>query len=82
MSLFFFWTYRRIVLNILAAFHQMLGNGSAPLRLRQAQILYLSSRHSAAEKLDTRPDRPTRTDAMRRRGPFPLIAPRTMPKTA
>jgi len=47
LAVFFFWLYRHIVLNTLAAFHQQLGDGPPPRRLREAQILRLTTRPSA-----------------------------------
>ena len=48
LAVFFFWLYRRIVLNTLAAFHQLLGDGPPPRRLRDARILRLSTRPETA----------------------------------
>lgn len=48
---FFFWLYRRIVLETLAALHQRLGEDPAPRRLRQAHLLLLSA-PAAAEAAD------------------------------
>jgi hypothetical protein len=42
LAVFFFWLYRRIVLNTLAAFHQLIGNEPPPRRLRDARILRLT----------------------------------------
>ena len=46
LAVFFFWLYRRIVLN--TPFHQLLGNEPPPRRLRDARILRLSTRPEAA----------------------------------
>jgi hypothetical protein len=43
LAVFFFWLYRRIVLASLATYHQRLGDGQAPRRLRDAQVLFLST---------------------------------------
>jgi hypothetical protein len=48
LAVFFFWLYRRIVLNTLATFHQLLGNEPPPRRLRDARILRLSTRPETA----------------------------------
>jgi hypothetical protein len=44
LAVFFFWLYRRIVLASLATFHERLGDGPTPERLRDAQILFLTTR--------------------------------------
>jgi hypothetical protein len=44
LAFFFFWLYRRIVLSTLAIFHELLGDGPSPRRLREAQILFLPTR--------------------------------------
>ena len=44
LALFFFWLYRRIVLASLVTFHERLGDGPAPQRLRDAQVLFLTPR--------------------------------------
>lgn len=41
LALFFFWLYRRIVLNTLAVVHEELDDGPAPRRLREAELLFL-----------------------------------------
>jgi hypothetical protein len=51
LALFFFWLYRRIVLNTLTAFHQRLGSEPPPRRLRDAKILRIST-----EPVETRKD--------------------------
>ena len=43
LAVFFFWPYRRIDPNNLAAFHQYPGDGSASRQLRETQILRRSS---------------------------------------
>ena len=48
LALFFFWLYRRIVLDTLAAFHELLGDGPPPRRLRDAGIFRLSTRPPAS----------------------------------
>jgi len=48
LAVFFFWLYRRIVLNTLAVFHQLLGDGPPPRRLRDAGIFRLSTRPPAS----------------------------------
>lgn len=50
LAVFFFWLYRRIVLNALATFHQLLGDGLPSRRLREAHILSLSTRPPTASK--------------------------------
>jgi hypothetical protein len=54
LAVFFFWLYRRIVLASVATFHERLGDGPTPERLRDAQILFLTTR---AER--PRSDRPS-----------------------
>ena len=49
LAVFFFWLYRRIVLNTLAAFHQRLGDDPPPRRLRDVEILRLAARSDAPE---------------------------------
>ena len=49
LAVFFFWLYRRIVLDNLAAFHQLLGDGPPPRRLRDVEILRLATRPEATE---------------------------------
>src|SRR5665213_4046914 len=49
LAVFFFWLYRRIVLNTLAAFHQRLGDEPPPRRLRDFEILRLAPRSEATE---------------------------------
>ncbi len=44
LVVFFFWLYRKIVLASFATLHARLGNGPAPQRLREAQILFLTPR--------------------------------------
>jgi hypothetical protein len=44
LAAYFLWLYRRIVLNTLAAFHELLGDGPPPRRLHEAQILALPTR--------------------------------------
>ncbi len=44
LALFFFWLYRQIVMNTLLAVHERLGDGPAPRRLRDAQMLFLATR--------------------------------------
>ena len=44
LAVFFFWLYRKIVLASFATFHARLGDGPAPQRLREAQILFLTPR--------------------------------------
>jgi hypothetical protein len=44
LAAFFFWLYRRIALNTLAIFHQLLGERLPSRRLRDAPILLLSTR--------------------------------------
>jgi len=48
LAVFFFWLYRRIVLNTLAVFHQLLGDGPPPRRLRDARIFRPSTRPPAS----------------------------------
>jgi hypothetical protein len=48
LAVFFFWLYRRIVLNALAVFHQLLGDGPPPRRLRDARIIRPSTRPPAS----------------------------------
>jgi hypothetical protein len=48
LAVFFFWLYRRILLRSLAAFHEALGDGPPPRRLRDAHILFLSTKPAAA----------------------------------
>ncbi len=55
LAVFFFWLYRRIVLNTLAAFHLLLGNQSPPRRLRDAEILRLAAGLDAAGQTATPP---------------------------
>jgi hypothetical protein len=47
LAVFFFWLYHRIVLNALAVFHQLLGDGPPPRRLRDARIFRPSTRPPA-----------------------------------
>jgi len=49
LAVFFFWLYRRIVLNTLATFHQLLGYELPPRRLRDVEILRLPARPEAHE---------------------------------
>jgi hypothetical protein len=49
LAVFFFWLYRRVVLNTLAAFHQLLGDEPPPRRLRDVEILRLATRSEATE---------------------------------
>lgn len=49
LAAFFFWLYRRLTLEMLAALHQRLGDGTPPRRLRRAELLSPSAR--------SRPDR-------------------------
>jgi hypothetical protein len=44
LALFFFWLYRRIVLNTLAVVHEELDDGPPPRRLREAELLTLQDR--------------------------------------
>ena len=44
LAVFLFWLYRKIVLASFATFHARLGDGLAPQRLRDAQILFLTPR--------------------------------------
>ena len=44
LAVFLFWLYRKIVLASLATLHARLGDGPAPQRLREAQILFLTPR--------------------------------------
>ena len=48
LAVFFFWLYRRIVLNTIAVFHQLLGDGPPPRRLRDARIFRPSNRPPAS----------------------------------
>ena len=48
LAVFFFWLYRRIVLNTLATFHQLLGSQSPPRRLRDAEIIQFAARPDTA----------------------------------
>lgn len=48
LAVFFFWLYHRIVLNALAVFHQLLGDGPRPRRLRDARIFRPSTRPPAS----------------------------------
>jgi len=48
LAVFFFWLYRRIVLATLATFHERLGDGENPRRLRDTQILFLTTGPVAA----------------------------------
>lgn len=43
LAVFFFWLYRRIVLKSLAFYHELVSDGPPPRKLRQAQILFLST---------------------------------------
>jgi hypothetical protein len=61
LALFFFWLYRRIVMNTLAAFHQRLGVEAPPRRLRDVEILRLSTRPEESDRQPVpsgRDDRP------------------------
>ena len=49
LAVFFFWLYRRIVLDTLAVFHQLLGEDPPPRRLRDVEILRLATRSGALE---------------------------------
>jgi hypothetical protein len=49
LAVFFFWLYRRIALNTLAAFHQLLGDEPPPRRLRDIEILRLATQPGATE---------------------------------
>lgn len=44
LAVFFFWLYRRIILSSLATYHEKLGEGQSPHRLRDAPILFLPTR--------------------------------------
>lgn len=43
LAVFFIWLYWRIVLASLATYHQRLGDGRGPGRLRDAQVLFLAT---------------------------------------
>lgn len=58
LAIFFIWLYRRIVLASLATIHQRLGDGPAPRRLREAQIMFLSPRSATASAVVPIPDPP------------------------
>ena len=57
LAAFFFWLYRRIVLETFAALHARLGEGTAPRRLRDAHLLLLST-PAPAEGADDGSERP------------------------
>ena len=44
LAVYFLWLNRRIILNTIAAFYELLGDGPPPRRLREAQILALPIR--------------------------------------
>ncbi len=58
LAVFFFWLYRKIVLASFATFHARLGDGPAPQRLREAQILFLTPRKGPALSLTSSADLP------------------------
>jgi len=48
LAVFFLWLYRRIVLSTLAVYHERLGGGPPPRRLRDAHVLFLPPRSPGA----------------------------------
>ncbi len=57
LAAFFFWLYRRIVLETLAALHARLGEGPPPRRLRDAHLLLLAT-PASLEVADDEPGKP------------------------